>query len=157
MYLDSRLTYKTHINTTIRKTYGVMRQIYSLMAKNSKLSITNKRLIYIMILRPILLYAAPVWCSAAPTNIKILQTYQNKCLRLILNKDRYEKIEKLHEETSISMIQKYINEIGQRFYVAQLNNGIDLLKETMCLDKSRRPKKWKYKLAYENLNVPELD
>lgn len=141
MHFDSRLTYKVHISKSIQKAYGIMTLLYSLIAKNSKLSIINKRFIYVVILRPILLYATPVQCSAAPTNIKFLQSYQNKCLRLILNKDRYEKIKNLHECASISLIQNYINKISSRFYTEQINNGIDLVKETMCLDKTIRPMK----------------
>lgn len=58
--------------------------------------------------------------------------YQNKCLRLILTKDRYEKIKNLHDK--VAMVQDYINKIGQRFYIQQVIDDIDLVKKTMCLD-----------------------
>ena len=51
--LESKLTYKIHIKTVLRKTYSVMKQLYPLMAKGSALSSYNKLLIYKMILRPI--------------------------------------------------------------------------------------------------------
>ena len=36
-----------------------------------------------MILRPIIVYAAPAWCSTSNTNLNSLQVFQNKQLRLI--------------------------------------------------------------------------
>ncbi|XP_024942746.1 uncharacterized protein LOC112494634 [Cephus cinctus] len=76
-----------------------------------------------MILRPIIMYAHPVWCSAAPTNIKPLQIFQNKCLRLILSKDRYARISDMHDETALPKILEYAKELGERFYREQLNNN----------------------------------
>ena len=74
--LDSKRTYKIHIKTVLRKTYSVMKQLFPLMAKGSAVSSYNKLLIYKMILRPIITYAAPVWCGAANTNLKPLQNYE---------------------------------------------------------------------------------
>ena len=62
------------------------------MSKNSTLSKHSKRFIYTVILRPVLTYVAPVWCTAIAKNVKPLQIFQNKYLQLILNEHRYEKI-----------------------------------------------------------------
>jgi len=59
VHLDSKLTFKKHINETLRKAYSVQKKLYPLMAKGSLLTHANKRLIYTIILRPILVYAAP--------------------------------------------------------------------------------------------------
>lgn len=69
VHLDSKLLYKVHFKQTLRKAYAMQKKLYPLMVSSSKVSPRNKKLIYTMILRPIITYAAAVWCSAAPTNI----------------------------------------------------------------------------------------
>lgn len=118
--LDSRLTYRAHIKTIIMKGYATLKNLYSLMVRNSRLSVHNKKLIFKMIIRPILLYASPIWRSTAKSNMLPLQRYQNKCLRLILNKGRYVKISDLHEEADIEYLNDYITESAKRFYETQL-------------------------------------
>lgn len=76
-----------------------------------------------MIIRSTLVYAAPAWCSAAPTNIKPLQIFQNKCLRLILSEGRYAKINNMHEQTEIKYIIEYIKELSNNFYNNKLGNN----------------------------------
>ena len=76
-----------------------------------------------MILRPIITYAAPAWCGAANTNLKPLQNYQNKCLRLALNKGRYAKITELHEQAHMPLIRDYIMETAEKFYHKQLKHN----------------------------------
>ncbi|KAL6416951.1 hypothetical protein ACFW04_014777 [Cataglyphis niger] len=98
--LDYKLTYKIHIKTTLNKIYAVMKQLYPLMIKDSAISRCNKILIYKMIL-----------------------SYQNKCLRLILNAGRYSRIIELHEQTQIPYIKKYVYNIAERFYNTQLEHN----------------------------------
>lgn len=62
VHFDSKLTYKTHINQTIKKANTIKNKIYLLIAKDSKLSIRNKMLLDKM-MRQILIYAASVYCS----------------------------------------------------------------------------------------------
>ncbi|GFV31726.1 hypothetical protein TNCV_2438181 [Trichonephila clavipes] len=47
------------------------------------MSLSNKVLLYIAVLRPILSYASPVWGYAAKSNIKILAVSQNLLIRRI--------------------------------------------------------------------------
>ena len=60
VYLDSTLTWKTHINYIIKKFYTVKNDLAHLLYSN-EMSINNKVLLYETILRPKFLYAAPVW------------------------------------------------------------------------------------------------
>ena len=58
-----------------------------------------------MIIRPALLYAAPIWGGIASRSaIKKLQLVQNKCLRMVTGHDIRTKITTLHEETKVKMI-----------------------------------------------------
>ena len=55
--------------------------------KHSYLNPKNKDLHYKCIIRPILTYASPVWYTAANYHLKRLQITQNKCLKIINNKN----------------------------------------------------------------------
>ncbi|GBN80276.1 hypothetical protein AVEN_37043-1 [Araneus ventricosus] len=58
--LDKNLTFKSHTNHAREKFNKALRAEYSLICRNSSLSIDNKLLIYLAYLRPILAYASPI-------------------------------------------------------------------------------------------------
>lgn len=91
-----------------------MRQLYPLMLREWAVSERNKLLIYKMILRPIVTYAAGAWGGTAITNIKPLQSFQTKCLRLALNEGRYSRIT---DSENTDTIKDYIYNIANKFYV----------------------------------------
>ena len=53
LHLDARLTWKHHIKTKIEQIRTKRRKMYWLTSRNSKLSMSNKLLIYKMIIKPI--------------------------------------------------------------------------------------------------------
>jgi len=53
------------------------------LARDSPLTIPNKILLYKLLLRSMITYAAPVWSSTSQTNYRHLPVYQSKCLRVI--------------------------------------------------------------------------
>mgnify|MGYP005985025171 FL=1 len=85
--LDKRLNYKTHIDKTLTSANATLRQLYAMMNRKSGLDMTNKLTIYKTILRPIVTYAAPVWCRISVAQMTRLERFQNKCLRLITGQD----------------------------------------------------------------------
>ncbi|GFW22014.1 RNA-directed DNA polymerase from mobile element jockey [Trichonephila clavipes] len=90
--LDKKLTFKQHI-TRIRENFIKKALTFShLISRRSKLSRSNKLLIYSSLLRPVITYASPVWSFAANTHIKKLEVLQNKTLRQILKADWAENV-----------------------------------------------------------------
>ncbi|GFS90146.1 RNA-directed DNA polymerase from mobile element jockey [Trichonephila clavipes] len=90
--LDKKLTFKQHI-TRIRESFIKKAHTLShLISRRSKLSRSNKLLIYSSLLRPVITYASPVWSFAAKTHIQKLEVLQNKTLRQILRADWNEKV-----------------------------------------------------------------
>lgn len=65
--------------------------------------------------RPLLTYAAPVWCHLESRPLKPLQTCQNKILRMVTNSNRYTRITKLLNRTRIEMIQYHLHRISSKF------------------------------------------
>ena len=104
-----------------------------------------------MILRPIIVYAAPAWCSTSNTNLNSLQVFQNKQLRLILNADRYTRISELHNRAEIPMQKDYIISLAEHFY----ENHIWPNRLTRNINEMRRsnlPFRLKHKLPYQVLS-----
>lgn len=81
--LDRSLTWKPHVDAIATKTSALIAALYPLLARNSKLNIDNKLLLYKVALRPAMTYASPVWGNAAVSTIHRLQVLQNKVLRMI--------------------------------------------------------------------------
>lgn len=153
VHLDSKLTYKHHLKMAIQKVYPIMKKVYPLLVKNSSVTMENKRLIYTSILRPVLVYGAPVWCSAAMTNLKPLQVFQNKCMRLILNRNRYVRIAAMHRDANLEPIIEYIRNLGQKFYKYQLQNENAFLKDITRIRYNNSIFRIKHKLPYQNLPI----
>ncbi|KAB0790269.1 hypothetical protein PPYR_15393, partial [Photinus pyralis] len=151
MYLDTRLNHRAHTTKTLQKAYATMRLAYPIM-KNPATSEENKKLVYTPIIRPIITYAAPVWCNASNPTLQKLQIFQNKCLRLIANADRYTRIEYLHERTGIETIKEYINRISQHFYKTQLKHN-PLTNTITMLRAHNTVKEPKHKLTYQHLPI----
>ncbi|KFM73157.1 hypothetical protein X975_18726, partial [Stegodyphus mimosarum] len=62
-----------------------MKCLIPIIGKYSKLDLTNKKLFYTSIIRPIMCYASPAWAAAKDSDIQKLQIIQNKYLHIITN------------------------------------------------------------------------
>lgn len=113
--LDNKLSYGPHITSTKLKVSNCIRAIYPLIGKKSKLSTNNKMIIFKTIVRPIMLYASPVWMNAAHSHIKHLQIAQNKCLKIIYNLPWRYHTNALHELTNMPLIVNHLHEINNKF------------------------------------------
>jgi len=63
--------------------------MYWIIGRKLKLSLENKLLIQKTILKHIWTYGITLWGTASNSNIEILQRFQNKVLRSIVNAPRY--------------------------------------------------------------------
>jgi hypothetical protein len=83
-HLDSRLTWHK------RKQLGIsLTKMYWLLGQKSKLATSNKLYIYKTILKPISTYGLQLWGTASTSNIKILERFQWKALRITVDAPRY--------------------------------------------------------------------
>jgi hypothetical protein len=82
--LDKKLILNQHINYTIEKVNKVIKILYPMLSRKSRLNTSNKLLLYKQVLRPILSYACPVLANTAKIHLKKLQVTQNKIITLIL-------------------------------------------------------------------------
>lgn len=108
LYLDRRLTWKKHIFAK-RKQLGLqLRKIYWLIGRKSKMSLKNKLLLYKSIIKPIWSYGIQLWRTASNSNIEILQRFQSKILRIIVNAPWYVSNETLHNDLRICTVKEEI-------------------------------------------------
>lgn len=115
MHLDQRLTWKKHIFTK-RKQLGLkLQRMNWLMAKNSKLSIENKLLLYKSIIKPIWTYGIQLWGTACNSNIEILQRYQSKVLRSIVNAPWYVPNAIIQRDLKIKSVKDEIKNFSKKY------------------------------------------
>lgn len=140
--LDSHLTWMAHINLIRAKAQVALAKLYPIMRKRSKFSISNKMIIYKMAIRSILAYAWPVWGYASKSNIKRLEVFQNKALRIIVNAPWFVRNEVIRRDLEIPTITVYIKEIAKRFFTKVDNHTNPLISSLSYIPaiKGRRPR-----------------
>jgi len=83
--------------------------------RKSKLSLTNKLLIYNTILKPIWTYGAPIWGKTSQSNIEILQRLQNKILRMATDAPWYIPNHMLQTDLQIPTIREEITRLSTNY------------------------------------------
>lgn len=108
MTLDVKLKWKEHVKIKKTELNHKYRQMYWLLGRNSELSTYNKLMIYKQILKPVWMYGLQLWGCTKKTNINIIQSYQNKVFRGIVNAPWYIRNEDLHRDLYISLVREEV-------------------------------------------------
>ncbi len=114
--MDTRLTWKDHVTSKVNEAnrrLGILRPIIN---RHSTLKVHSALIIYKAILRPLLTYACPVWCNAAPTTINKIQIFQNKVLRIAVNAPWFISNANLHKDLAIEPVLTYITKLSHTFF-----------------------------------------
>ncbi|PNF30905.1 hypothetical protein B7P43_G03641 [Cryptotermes secundus] len=114
LYLDQKLTWRTHIKKKRQQLTLKERQLRWLLGKRSQLSLENKTLLYKALLKPIWTYGIELWGCARPSNTKILQTFQSKTLRRITGAPWYVTNRTTHNDLNIPFITEEIRKHATR-------------------------------------------
>lgn len=114
--LDKKLKFTIHIDQTVKKSHQIIRTLYPLINRKSKLNLNNKLLLYKSVFRPVITYGCPTWGNCAQTHLKRIQIVQNKVLKLMLNLPFFHSTVALHEEAKMKMISQYINDLKNKFF-----------------------------------------
>ena len=113
--LDRRLTWKPHIQNERKQLGLLLQRMYWIIGRKSKLSLTNKLLIYNIILKPIWTYGVPLWGTASQSNIEILQRLQNKILRMATDAPWYIPKHMLHTYLKIPTTREEITRLSTNY------------------------------------------
>ncbi|KAK2583269.1 hypothetical protein KPH14_009279 [Odynerus spinipes] len=108
VHLDRKLLWKTHIRKKVEQLNAKYKKLWWLIGAKSQLTTNNKLLIYKTILKPIWTYACQLWGAASDSNVKIIERWQNKKLRLILKAEWYTPNKQIYKETGIPTVKEEI-------------------------------------------------
>jgi hypothetical protein len=87
LHLDRRLTWHKHVFTKRKQLGLTLTKMYWLLGRQSHLSTSNK--LYKTIIKPIWTYGIQLWGTASTSNIEILERFQSKVLRMIVEAPWY--------------------------------------------------------------------
>jgi hypothetical protein len=92
--------------------------MYWLLGRNSELSVHNKLTLYKQVIRPVWSYGIQLWGCDGDSNIQVIQHYQNKVLKCIVNAPWYVRNtdhRDLGIETVTDIIAKFAKSHEKRF------------------------------------------
>lgn len=112
MHLDSRLTWRIHVEKKVAQIKLKTRQLYWLIGRRSQLDLYCKLLLYKQIIRPIWTYGIQIWGCTAKSNREKIQARQNLILRAITNARQYERNSELHLDLKIHWVRDIIRDFA---------------------------------------------
>jgi hypothetical protein len=113
MHLDRRLTWAKHIK--FKTAEPKAKQMHWLPGRRLTLSIETKLLLYKAVLKPIWTYGIQLWDTASNSNIEILQRFQFRALRSILNAPWYISNDRIHVHIQIITLLSEIKKSNTKY------------------------------------------
>lgn len=143
--LDKRLNFSAHLEYAISKAKTAISELYPLTCRKSKLSTSNKLLLYKSIIRPSMMYACPAWGHLSKSQLNRLQIVQNRCLRTAFDSPWYVRNAQLHREAELPTIADLIREINSKAFAKAKEHPNSLMRDAIDYvsdprDKVRRPR-----------------
>ena len=127
--LDTKLTYKSHVDWILRKAKSVaFSQLYCLLKRDSGVTLDSKIRIYKAIIRPVVSYGCSIFINCAASHLNKIQVFQNKVLRYVLdiNWDDFVSNIEVHSRAKIPFIAEFFNKLTVNFYrrIGSHNNAL---------------------------------
>ena len=116
LVFDKKLNWHETVADRIKNANRQAAALYPLICSKSKLSLKVKLLMYNIMIRSILTYGAPTWCSTKPTHLKKIQRLQNRLLRQISNSPRYLRTYIIHRQLNQPTIHEFFDKITDKYY-----------------------------------------
>jgi Leu/Phe-tRNA-protein transferase len=83
--VEAKLRWKEHIKEKRDEFNIKFRKMYWSLGRNSKLSVQYILTLYKQVIHPVLSYGIQLWGCVSGSNIQVIQHYQNKVLKCIVN------------------------------------------------------------------------
>ena len=100
MTLDAKLRWKPHVKKKEELTLKYRKMCW-LMGRYSALSVYNKLMLYQQVLKPVWTYGIQLWGCTSQNNRNIIQRFQNRVLRDIVDAAWYTRNDNLHEDLDV--------------------------------------------------------
>lgn len=144
MTLDAKLRWKAHVKKKRQALDLRYKNMYWLLGRHSTLSVYNKVLLYKQVLMPVWTYGIQLWGCTKPTNVEIIQRFQNKVLRSIVNAPWYVRNDDIHRDLGVDLVTVVIKkhaEAHERRLLQHVNvEAIQLLDTTDIVRRLKRTK-----------------
>jgi hypothetical protein len=85
-----------------------------LLGRNYSLSLHNKLLLYNQILKPVWTYGIQLWGCTKPSNVDIVQRFQNKVLRNVVDAPWFVRNSDLHRDVGVEVVGREIQRFSQK-------------------------------------------
>ena len=115
MYSDRGLTWTKHIKTKRKALDLKLRKMYWLVGRKSQLSLYKKLIIYKVIIKPVWTYGIQLWEAACNLKLDIIQRFQSKTLRLMLDAPWYVINPAILRDLEIEMVKKEIERYSEHY------------------------------------------
>jgi len=115
LHYDRHLTWADHIREKCDQLRKKTKSYYWLLGRRSPLSLENKRLLYLSVIKPIWLYGLQLWGRASASNIQRIQQRQNVILRAITNAHRYTRNDDLYWDLSIPTVAEEVTRLTDKY------------------------------------------
>jgi hypothetical protein len=112
MTLDAK--FQDHVKKKSDELELRYKKMYWLIGRDSSLSLHNKLLIYKQILRPVWTYGIQLWGCSKHSNTEIIQRFQNKVLRNMVNAPWYIRNNDLHRDLLVNFVSSEIQRFAQK-------------------------------------------
>lgn len=133
IHLDRRLTWRKHIFTKRIQLGLKLNSLYWIVGRKSQLSLENKLLVYKTILKPIWTYGIQLWGSASNSNIEIIERFQSKVLRMIVNAPWYVPNEVIRCDLKVNTVKDEVRNFSVT-YRHRLTNHPNKLTEHLLVN-----------------------
>jgi hypothetical protein len=109
LHLDRRLSCHKHIFVKRKQLRITLTKMYWLLGRKSKLSTSNKLLI------PIWTYGIHLWGTASTSNIEILESFQSKTLRMIVDAPWYVSNTVIRRDLQLLTVKEEIRRYSSQY------------------------------------------
>jgi hypothetical protein len=127
LHINRRLTWHTHIFAKSKQLGLSLTKMCWLLGRKSKLSTNNKLLIYKAILKPIWTYGIQLWGTTSNSNIKILERFQSKVLRLIVDATWYVSNSIIRKDLQMPTVKEEISHFSSLYDVRLCEHTKELI------------------------------
>jgi hypothetical protein len=115
LHLDSKLTWHHNIFTKRKQLGLTLTKMYWLLGRSSRLSLPNKLFHYKTILKPIWTYGIQLWGTASTSNIEILERFQSKALRIIVDAPWYVPNKHIRRDLQMTSVKEEIRRYSSQY------------------------------------------
>lgn len=127
--LDQKLKFGCHVTNCLQKCDKVVKMLYPLVKRRSRLDPGIKILLYKTVLRPTVAYGFPAWYDCAQSHRKKVQVKQNRLLKMILDLSPFHPTDEVHRLAGVERIDDWFQRLMPKFLDSCSSSVNPLLQE----------------------------